>query len=53
MEYYADINATLPKEKEEYFVDIILSTWGITSSADYVSLERLNDLELILYEKIR
>lgn len=43
----------MPKEKEEYFVDIILSTWGITSSADYVSSERLDDLELILYEKIR
>ncbi|KAL4478841.1 hypothetical protein ABPG72_009667 [Tetrahymena utriculariae] len=53
LEYYADVNATLPKEKEEYFIDIILSTWGITSSVDYVSPERLSDLELILYEKIR
>ena len=53
LEYYADVNATLPKEKEEYFVDIILSTWGITSSVDYVSPERLADLEVILYEKIR
>lgn len=53
MEYYADVNATLPKEKEEYFVDILLTTWGITSSVDYVSPERLADLEIILYEKIR
>ncbi|EGR28430.1 hypothetical protein IMG5_175680 [Ichthyophthirius multifiliis] len=53
LEYYADVNATLPQEKEEYFVDIVLNTWGITSSIDYVSTERLNDLELILYEKIR
>lgn len=53
LEYYADVNATLPHEKEEYFVEIILNTWGITSSVDYVSPERLADLEIILYEKIR
>lgn len=53
MEYYADMNATLPSDKEEYFVDVILQTWGITSGADYVSPERLADLEIILYEKIR
>ena len=22
MDYYADINATLPSEKEEYFIDV-------------------------------
>lgn len=53
LEYYADVNATLPKEKEDYFVDILLTTWGITSSANYVSAERLADLKVILYEKIR
>jgi len=30
-----------------------LSTWGITSSIDYVSTERLTELENIIYEKIR
>eukprot|EP00331_Platyophrya_macrostoma_P029949 CAMPEP_0176456796 /NCGR_PEP_ID=MMETSP0127-20121128/31510_1 /TAXON_ID=938130 /ORGANISM="Platyophrya macrostoma, Strain WH" /LENGTH=527 /DNA_ID=CAMNT_0017846841 /DNA_START=40 /DNA_END=1623 /DNA_ORIENTATION=- len=53
LEYYADVNATLPHEKEEYFVDLVLKTWGITTSFDYVSAERLADLEVILYEKIR
>ena len=24
MDYYADINATLPSEKEEYFIDVYL-----------------------------
>lgn len=47
------MNATLPDEKEEYFVDVLLSTWGIISNADYVSPERIADLEIILYEKIR
>lgn len=53
LDYYADMNATLPNDKEEYFVDVILQTWGITSGAEYVSPERLADLEIILYEKIR
>lgn len=30
-----------------------MSTWGITSSIDYVSTERLTELENIIYEKIR
>lgn len=53
MDFYADVNATLPTEKEEYFVDLVLSTWGITSGSDYVSPERLDELEKTLYEKIR
>lgn len=42
LEYYADINATLPYEKEEFFVDIVLSTWGLSSSPDYVSPDRIS-----------
>ena len=53
LEYYADVNCTLPYEKEEYFTDLVVSTWGITSASDYVSAERLADLEVILYEKVR
>jgi len=53
LDYYADVNATLPLEKEEYFVDLVLKTWGITTSFNYVSPERVAELEAILYEKIR
>lgn len=53
LDFYADVNATLPQEKEEYFVDLVLSTWGITSGSDYVSPERMQELEITLYEKIR
>jgi len=53
LDYYADVNATLPSEKEEYFTDLVLKTWGITTSDSYVSPERIADLEIILYEKIR
>jgi hypothetical protein len=31
IEYYADVNACLPAEKDDYFVDMVLKTWGITS----------------------
>jgi len=53
LDYYADVNATLPHEKEDYFVDLVLKTWGITTSYNYVSPERVAELETILYEKIR
>jgi hypothetical protein len=29
LDYYADINATLPAEKDDYFVEIVLKTWGL------------------------
>lgn len=32
---------------------MVLRTWGVTTGENYVSPERLADLELILYEKIR
>ena len=53
LEYYADVNATLPYEKENYFVDLVLKSWGVSSGADYVSPERLQELETCLFEKIR
>jgi calcyphosin len=31
LDYYADINATLPAEKDEYFVELILKTWGLSA----------------------
>ncbi|KRX03823.1 hypothetical protein PPERSA_04618 [Pseudocohnilembus persalinus] len=53
LSYYADLNLTHSQEKDEYFADMILRTWGVTTGENYVSPERLADLELILYEKIR
>ncbi len=53
LEYYADVNATLPYEKENYFVDLVLKSWGVTSGTDYVSQERIAELETIIYEKVR
>ena len=52
-DYYLDVNAVIPIEKEEYFNDILISTWGVTSSYDYVSPARIKELEGIFYEKVR
>ena len=37
IEYYADINACLPAEKDDYFVDLVLKTWGLNTQKVYVS----------------
>jgi len=41
LEYYADVNATLPDEREEYFVDILENTWGFKATSDYVAPKRI------------
>ena len=47
IKYYADINAVLPIEKEDYFVNVkiiikmVISTWGLTTWDEYVSPERI------------
>lgn len=33
LQYYADLNACLPCEKDEYFVDLCLSVWGMSQEA--------------------
>lgn len=53
MEYYQDLNFCVPAEREEYFVDLILKTWGMTHGKEYVSAQRVQQIEDILYEKIR
>lgn len=56
IEYYADVNATLPAEKDDYFVDLVLKTWGLTSANTqkvFVTADRIKQLEDIIFEKIR
>lgn len=52
IEFYADLNACLPAEKEEYFIDIVLSTWGLSQDS-YITPKRIEELEDIIFEKIR
>lgn len=53
LEYYADINACLPAEKDDYFVDLVLKTWGLNSSKALVSPQKIQELEDIIFEKVR
>lgn len=54
IEYYADVNATLPAEKDDYFVDMVLKTWGLSAANKvYVTPDRTKELEGIIFEKIR
>jgi len=53
LDYYADINATLPAEKDDYFVEILLKTWGLNSAGSYVNPQKLAELEKIIFEKVR
>jgi len=51
-EYYADINACLPAEKDDYFIDMVLKVWNLTSVFN-VPAARLAELEDCIFEKIR
>jgi calcyphosin len=33
IDYYADLNACLPSEKDEYFIDVVLSSWGFSQDS--------------------
>lgn len=51
-EFYKDVSACLPAEKNDYFIDTILDTWGLSEDS-YISAARVEELEDILYEKVR
>ena len=51
--YYAECNAVLPPDRDNYFCEIISKTWGVQGGADNVSAGRLADIEDCIFEKIR
>ena len=51
--YYADCNAVLPNERENYFIDMVLKTWGINADKAKVPANRIRELVDIIFEKIR
>lgn len=53
IDYYWDVSACLPAEKDEYFIDTVLDTWGLSEDSYFISPARLAELEDILYEKVR
>ena len=55
LNYYAESNAVLPVERENYFIDMILKTWGldVSKSGASVAGPRLAEIEDAIFEKIR
>lgn len=51
LRYYNSISATVPVENDDYFVNLILDTWGMPRN--YVSPDRVNSLLETFYEKVR
>lgn len=43
----------MPAEKDDYFVDLVLRTWGISNDKAMVSAKRIQELEDIIFEKVR
>jgi len=53
LEYYADVNATLPPEKDGYFQEIVLAVWGLKGEGAGITPGRLQQIQTTLYEKVR
>jgi len=51
--YYSEINAVMPNEKENYFIDMLIKTWGIDSDKASVSASCLAQMEDVIFEKVR
>ena len=53
MSFYADSNAVTPVDKDTYFITSVLKVWCMEGTAVTVNDARLNELEDIIFEKIR
>ena len=43
----------LPAEKDDYFVDTVMKTWSLSASKVFVTPARVDEIESIVFEKIR
>lgn len=57
VEFWMDMNACLPAEKDDYFIDLVQSSFGMcahTGGAEaFVTEARVTEMENIVYEKVR
>lgn len=51
--YYLDMNATLPWERDTYFNQVVCSTWGLNADKSAVHAAHLAQLESVIFEKVR
>jgi hypothetical protein len=52
IEYYADLNACMPAEKDDYFVDMVLRTWNLNEDSGFVSAAKIKQMEDVFFSKI-
>lgn len=53
VDYYTQLNMVLPAEREAYFCDIVVKTWGLNANIANVHSTRIAQIEDIIFEKIR
>jgi len=55
IDYYADLNACVPNEREDYYMEVVKGTWGfyLNPKIGFLKNERLSELEKMLFEKVR
>lgn len=52
-DFYADVNACLPVERESYFIDAVLKVWNLQGTAVTVQANRLQEIEDNVFESVR
>jgi len=50
--YYKNISAVLPLNKDLYFEDLISKTWNLTQFKDYNGSTRVREIIVMFYEKV-
>jgi hypothetical protein len=50
-EYYLDLNACVPTEREEYYIDILIHGYRLMDNK--VTIDRLRQMEVTVFEKVR
>lgn len=53
LEYYQEINATLPADKDTYFVDMVMKTWKLYETVLQATPTHVEHLLSVMHEKIR
>jgi Ca2+-binding EF-hand superfamily protein len=51
--FYSEISGCLPAEKSDYFIQVVLKSWGLDSDAKSVNPHKLAQLQLQVFEKVR
>ena len=53
LDYYHEINATLPADKDTYFVDMVMKTWKLYETALQATPVYVEKLVTLMHEKLR